>query len=303
MTVIPHPSAIDKSRTIGGSDVAGIMGVSPFRTPLDVWREKVLGQRDEVDSPATRAGQRFESHILDAYRASLPAGSELLRPPPMADGYRRTSLDALAVVRGFRVVVEAKSTLYAQDWGQDDSDDVRLDYLMQGMWYADHVGADEIHYPVLIWPRDMRDLLGLPPAEIVAACELRIMRVVFSAVIARTIRDRVDAFWRDNVLAETPPPAVDLEDIKRLILIARGTTMPADEDLIRLLIERDAAKAAEKEAKARVDAADFAIRTKLGPIEQAHHPENHQPIVTLRLTAAGHRTLRTTKHWKALQDL
>lgn len=91
--------AVDKARTIGGSDVAGILGISPFRTPLDVWREKVLGQRDEVDTPATRAGTRFERHILNAYRSRLPDGARLWTPPALVDGYRRCTVDAIAEVR------------------------------------------------------------------------------------------------------------------------------------------------------------------------------------------------------------
>lgn len=296
-------AVVDKVRTIGGSEVAAVLGLSPFRTPLDVWREKVLGQRDDVDTPATRAGKRFEPHILDAYRKRLPEGSRLWTPPALVDGYRRSTVDALAEVRGWREVVEAKATLFASDYGPEDSDEVRLDYVVQGTWYAHHHGADEIAYPVLMWPRDMRDLLGLTPPEIVATCELRVLRVSYSARLARTLVERVEAFWQQHVVPEVPPPAVDLEDIKRLILVARGTSMPVDEDLVRLLIDRDRAKAAEKAAEARVKALDFAIRQKLGPIEQAHDPRTHRPLVTLKLTAAGHRTLRTTKHWKELQDL
>lgn len=296
-------TVVDKVRTIGGSEVAAVLGLSPFRTPLDVWREKVLGQRDDVDTPATRAGKRFEPHILDAYRKRLPEGSRLWTPPALVEGYRRSTVDALAEVRGWREVVEAKATLFAKDYGPEDSDEVRLDYVVQGTWYAHHHGCDEIAYPVLMWPRDMRDLLGLTPPEIVATCELRVLRVSYSARLARTLVERVEAFWQQHVVAEVPPPAVDLEDIKRLILVARGTSMPVDEELVRLLIDRDRAKAAEKAAEARVKALDFAIRQKLGVIEQAHDPRTLRPLVTLKLTAAGHRTLRTTKHWKELQDL
>jgi hypothetical protein len=41
---------IDRTKTIGGSDVAAILGLSPWRSPLDVWREKTLGEADQRDT-------------------------------------------------------------------------------------------------------------------------------------------------------------------------------------------------------------------------------------------------------------
>lgn len=301
--------SIDKARTIGGSDVAGILGISPFRTPLDVWREKVLGQRDTVDTPATRAGTRFEPHILAAYTAQLPEGSTIEMPPPVLDGYRRASLDALATVRGWRRVVEAKSTVFAKDWGEEGTDQVPLHYVVQGTWYAHLTGCDEIDYPVLLWPHEMRDLLGLTPAEIVAECEMPVLRVQYSAQLARTIDDAVTRFWEEHVLPEVPPKAVDLEDIKRLVLVARGKTLPVDDELVNLLVERDAIKAEEKALKQRDDANAFAIRTKLGNAEAAVDPRGNQ-LVTLKrvdkcafsVKPTSYRELRLTTHWKKLNE-
>jgi hypothetical protein len=298
---------IDKARTIGGSDVAAVLGISPFRTRLDVWREKVLGQRDTVDTPATRAGTRFEPHILAAYREQLPAGSTMETLPTVLDGYRRASVDAIANVRGWRRVVEAKSTVFAGDWGGADTDQVPLHYVVQGTWYADILGCDEIDYPVLLWPYDMRDLLGLTPAEIVAHCDLPVLRVQYSARLAASIRSHVDAFWAEHVLPEIPPPAVDLEDIKRLHLIARGKSIPADEELVRMLVERDRIRAEERDLEARAKANAFAIRAKLGDAECAIGPGG-DPLVTCKLIEKAehvvkpmkYRQVRTTKHWKEL---
>ena len=52
-------TTIDRTTTIGGSDVAAILGLSPWRSPLDVWREKALGEPDDRDTPAMQAGGRM----------------------------------------------------------------------------------------------------------------------------------------------------------------------------------------------------------------------------------------------------
>lgn len=302
---------LNRALTVGGSDVAGILGISPFRTPLDVWREKVLGQRDHIDTPGTRAGTRFEPHVLAAYSASLPEGSTVEKPEPTIRGNLRASPDGIATVRGWRRLVEIKTTVFAQDWGASESDDVPLHYAVQGMWYMDLLELDEADFPVLLWPYEMRDLLGLTPAEIVAECELRTLRLAYSPSMARMLRDAVATFWEQHVGPQVPPKAVSLEDAKRLVWTVRGKTTPADDELIRLLMERDQLKEAAKQLEQKLEANEFALRTRIGDAEAVTHPTTRQPLVTCNVTeraayvanvkATSFRTIRTTKHWKELQ--
>jgi predicted phage-related endonuclease len=305
MTAIP----LDRSKSIGGSDVAAIMGLSPFRTPLDVWREKVLGQDDFEGSRATRAGERFEPHLLAAYQAKLADGDRMWRPEPTIDGYRRSSPDAMAEIGGWLRIVEGKTTIVGAKWGEDDTDLVPLDYVAQGTWYADMLGAEGIDYPVLIWPLDMRDLLGLTPAEIVAHHDvtLRTLKVPFSPAFAAKCRDAADRFWHENVLGETPPPAVDNEDAKRMLRVVAGRTVDLDEDDVRTLLRRDRWKAAIKKLEQLVEGADFTIRTKLGDAEEGF--AGGWPVVRSKLiersaysvAATKYRPLTLTKHWKEMQ--
>jgi putative phage-type endonuclease len=309
MTATTHE--IDRSKTVGGSDVAAILGISPFRTPLDCWREKVLGQRDTIDTPGTRAGTRFEPHVLAAYAAKLPAGATVEKPEPTIRGNLRASPDGIATVRGWRKLVEIKTTVFAQDWGANESEDVPLHYAVQGMWYMDLLELDEADFPVLLWPYEMRDLLGLTPAEIVAECELRTLRLAYSPSMARMLREAVATFWDQHVIPQVPPKAVSLEDAKRLVWTVRGKTCTADEELIRLLIERDQLKDAAKKLEQQLEANEFALRERVGDAEAAIHPTTRQPLVTLNVTeraayvanvkATSFRTIRTTKHWKELQ--
>ncbi|MFP3975667.1 MAG: YqaJ viral recombinase family protein [Chloroflexota bacterium] len=48
---------------IGGSDVAAVLGVDTFRTPLDVWREKMGLDSDQEPHPSAEAGKRLEGVI------------------------------------------------------------------------------------------------------------------------------------------------------------------------------------------------------------------------------------------------
>lgn len=302
-------AASDRTRSLGGSDVAAIMGLSPFRTALDVWREKVLGQDDFEGSRASRAGVRFEPHLLAAYEAKLPDGSRMWRPEPTVDGFRRASPDAMVEIAGWPRVVEGKTTILGAKWGEDDSDLVPLDYVVQGNWYADLLGADGIDYPVLVWPYDMRDLLGLTPAEIVSHddVDMRVLKVPYSPSLAAKCRDAADRFWHANVLAEVPPPAVNNDDAKRLLRVVACKSVDFGEDEVRLLMRRDRWKTAIKALLERVDRADLELRNKLGDAEQA--VVNGWPVLTSKLIskpgypvkAHSYRPLTITKHWKKVQ--
>lgn len=297
---------IDRTATIGGSDVAAILGISPFRTPLDVWREKVLRQADTVDTPATRAGARFEPYVREAYAKLLPEGSRVWQPEPTVQAPYRASPDGIAEVAGWQRLVEIKTTALGSHWGAAGSDEVPMHYAVQALWYLDILGLEDADFPVLSWPYDTRDLLGLTPPEIVAAVELRVFKVRYSPSLAKDVRAKVRQFWEQHVLAETPPPAVDLEDAKRLAWSVTGKCVDLTETEVSALIERDRIKAEIKAREKQVEAIDFVLRTKLGDAE--HGMVAGRPVLNCKTVArAGYtvapteyRTLTVTKHWKEI---
>lgn len=297
----------DRTATIGGSDVAAVLGLSPWRTPLDVWREKVLRQSDSVDTPATRAGTRFEPVIRAAYARLLPAGSTVEQPEPIVSGPWRYSPDGVATVQGWQRLVEIKTTATGADWGADGSEEVPMHYAVQGMWGMDLLGLEECDFPCVVWPRDMRDLLGLTPAEIVDACGVRVPRVRYSTPAAKSIRERMRVFWEAHVLPEVPPAPADLEDAKRLAYSIKGKAVELRDADLEHLLHRDRLKAEIKERQEELEQHELAIRAALGDAEIATRDGVH--VVTCRATPRSgyvvapttYRSLTTTKHWKEIR--
>ena len=297
----------DRFSGIGGSEVAAIMGLSPFSTPLDVWRSKVLKQDDKPETPAMRAGKRFEATVIAAYAKTLPEGSKVWSLETLRKGYRRANVDAMAEVGGWKRIVEAKATTMGSEWGESGTDTVPLYYDCQGTWYMDMHEVEQADYPVLVWPHStgMRDLMGLTPAEIVEAIGLRVLSVAYSPTLAKTIRDKVDAFWNDNVLGETPPKPVDLADARRLVWSVKGKTTPITTEIAGRLILRAEVKKAIKELEAQVEAHDFALHEAIGQNEIVVDEEG-KPVVTLKtISRAGYtvapasfRQMHVTKAWK-----
>ena len=54
---------IDRKKGLGGSDIAAIMGISPWKTPMDVYLEKTTEVQD-IDNEALKRGRRAEIMCL-----------------------------------------------------------------------------------------------------------------------------------------------------------------------------------------------------------------------------------------------
>jgi predicted phage-related endonuclease len=61
-------AGMDRQKYIGGSDVAAILGISPWKTPLDVYLDKSQPRVETVDPARQRLftrGQRMEPYVID----------------------------------------------------------------------------------------------------------------------------------------------------------------------------------------------------------------------------------------------
>lgn len=73
----------DRSKYLGGSDVGAILGLSPYKTPLDVWLEKTGKHSEQKDSLPLRFGSFAESFVASEY-ARATANSLTEYPKPSA---------------------------------------------------------------------------------------------------------------------------------------------------------------------------------------------------------------------------
>ncbi|USQ51192.1 YqaJ viral recombinase family protein [Serratia marcescens] len=59
---------MDRTKYLGGSDVAAILGISPWRTPLEVYLDKVQPRIKTIDPNKQKVftrGQRMEPYVID----------------------------------------------------------------------------------------------------------------------------------------------------------------------------------------------------------------------------------------------
>lgn len=146
-----------RSRSIGGSDVAAIMGLSPWKTTVELWHEKRSGNRDGIkQNQAMRMGHLLEPVVAQMFKEEhpeyrvmeVPEGSTLRHPehPWMVAHPDRTLLDE----KGNRGILEIKTSRNRFDY-------VPEHYELQVRHYMAVMDADYAYLAVLVAGMDYQE--------------------------------------------------------------------------------------------------------------------------------------------------
>jgi len=177
---------LDRKLGIGGSDVAPIMNLSPYSTPLDVYRDKMNPEIIyEEESEDLKRGARVEKYILQEYCEVNGLELETNLPPFIDPEYpfMRGNIDAKVV--GQNVIVEAKSTKCPiAKWEEG----IPEYYRTQVAYYAMLSNTERVDVPVLFsnWQY---------------ACFTYWRDLEYEARIRQAVID----FWNNHIVAGIPP--------------------------------------------------------------------------------------------------
>lgn len=146
-----------RRKGIGGTDAAAILGLSRYRTAIDVWEDK-LGLAPE--RPATAAmewGLRLEDAIARAYVVET---GRPIRKVPMRRARHVSTFPMLGSIdRLGERVVEIKTARSDELLGDPEGPPegrVPPDWYVQGQHYAEIVDRDLVDYAVLVGGSDFR---------------------------------------------------------------------------------------------------------------------------------------------------
>jgi putative phage-type endonuclease len=229
---VEEDMSVDRRRGIGGTDIAALAGLNPWKTPMDVYLEKLGLVEEQPDNENMWWGREMEPILRKRYEQET--GHTLYSPGlvrhPDISWYAGTP-DDLVNWRGIADMpgcwissggVDYKTTGYSKidDWGEPETDEVPDWIHCQADWYMGLTGAMWWDVAVLF--------MG-------ARREFRIYRILRNQeVIDRLIEIGRD-FWEDHILTETPPP-IDGSDassryLKITYLQERGPLIETDGEI------------------------------------------------------------------------
>jgi len=194
---------------LGGSDLAGLMGLSPWATPLTIYIRVVnaMEGRDvaDADDAPKRRGRHLEGAVLRLYAEETGAKVEesvKLTHPRLPFG--RASLDGVALRDSLFRVVEVKTAGMSEvrQWGEAGTDAIPQGYIFQTCYYAGVAKAC-----------GQTDVDDVDVAALVGG-DLRVYVVPFDPELFSMLEAAMERFWKDHVLPRRPPPVTDpLRDV------------------------------------------------------------------------------------------
>ena len=189
----------ERQSGIGSSDMPAILGISPFRSAVDVYLEKIGERPASPVSPAMRVGLKLEPVIASEYieltDAMLNDGETFFRHP--GHDWFITHPDRFVLDSKFKYsrLVELKSIgpYMAHQWGEPGTDEVPEYYIA------------ELQHRLKI----IHELYGIEYADVAAffrgPAETKIYTVKYDPEIGQIMLDRAKTFWFDYVVKKQLP--------------------------------------------------------------------------------------------------
>ena len=244
-----------RKKGIGGSDVAAILGFSPYKSPYQLWLDKTgRSERKESQNESAHFGNLLEDVVAKEF--SRRAGVKVQRVTqqlfleehpwalgnidravinPDIAGNVRFKDGALTTDR----LLECKtaSEYMSKLFGEEGSDQVPDYYLTQCLWYLLITGCKVIDLAVLI-----------------GGNKFRMYRIERDEDLIQSIFNQVKAFWFNHVLADIPPDPTCFDDVlHRWSNHVVGKQVEADFEHIKLAEELITVQGRLKADKARED--------------------------------------------------
>ena len=249
---------------IGGSDIGAIMGLSKWKSPVDVWLDKTGRTEPDLEmSEAAYFGVELESFVATEY--SKRSGNKVQRVNQMmrhtehnwmlanidravvADG-SRARLDKDGKLVGIKGLLECKtaSAYLEREWSDGSAP---LAYVAQCQWYMAVTGAEWCDLSVLIGGQKY-------------VCH----RIEREDRLIDAIIDAGYQFWFNNVLADVPPtPRTPEETLALFPTNASDDLVLASDDIMHALDEYQLLKQKAKSVDDEMAVVKAAIQSFIGP--------------------------------------
>jgi putative phage-type endonuclease len=196
----------DRTKYIGGSDVGAILGLSRFRSPLEVWMEKTGKEIKQLDSLPLRFGSFAEEFVASEYSRST--GFDLIHDESIhihpEHSFMSAHIDRFVLESGSTIpsrILECKTAnpFSSGEWGEVGSDEVPMSYLCQCIWYMAITNIDRVDLAVLFGNSDFR-----------------IYEIARDIALEKMVIQKAIAFWQEHVLKDIAPPAMSEQDCHTL---------------------------------------------------------------------------------------
>lgn len=215
----------DRSLFIGGSDIPAIMGLSPWKTPLDIFREKVLGIStfDPDKQKIFLRGKRLEPIVIDMLIEEQGITVTKRSTPEKPNRYVHPNYPFIAAEIDFEWhdgtntqngEVKTVHPFQQKQWGEADTDEIPVYYAAQAMFGLGVTDRDHCKFACLFG------------ADNLVTYDVHRDDETIGSMI-----EIADKFWHENILGKQPPAPQNVADVVKLFERDNGGIIEASPEI------------------------------------------------------------------------
>ena len=250
-----------RKKGIGGSDAPAICGVSPWKSPYQVYLEKRGEAPETEDSEPMFWGRTLEPVVRQRY-ADI-TGRTVTVPKTILRHHKYDwMLASLDGITNDNRVLEVKTARMPTGWGEPGTNEIPDIYTIQ------------IQHYLAVTKLDVADV-----AALIGGNDFRIYEVPADSELQEIIMEKEAEFWQ-MVQNGTPPDPVTFADIKqRWGGVSKAVEVQATPEITALIEKLKTYKDLKKEE----DNLKAQIMAFMEDAETLIHPIDNKPLVTWKL--------------------
>ena len=232
---------IDRKKGVGGSDIAAICGLSPYRSRLDVWKDKLGLLPDFEGNKFTKAGNYLEPVVAQMFSdetgflISLPIDIIMTGSKP----HYKYSIDRIVNISDSEnAILEIKTTQKCLDEPLDE-------WLLQSTWYCGHMGYKQIF---IAW--------------LERGVDFKYKRIDFDIELFEMLCNEADNFWHEVENEIEPEPRYAFEKLP-----ISGSSIEASDFMHAKIIRAAEIRDSIKELEEQLEAIKLEVKNAIGESE------------------------------------
>jgi len=255
----------ERQHGIGGSDVAAILGMSPWKSPLDVYLEKIGEAGYQPANERMYWGQRLESLVADEYCTRNKREVRRKHQAVVHKRYPWMRANIDRVVLNLDRLLECKTTSErnADRWGEPGSDQIPELYMAQVQHYLIVTGRGVADVAVLIGGQEYRDYT-----------------VEADGAIRDMLLEEENRFWHEHVEARVPPAPRSVEEAAKLWPKHTDASAIATADVQQAIEHLHSMREDKKEIEAQEKHWKLVVQQAMGDAGVLLDPDGKQQLVT-----------------------
>lgn len=266
--------ALVRSTYLGSSDIAAVLGVSRWKTPVQVYLNKTAPGWADGDVDPERERRFLRGKLMEPvvrqmaeqeFGLSIAAIGQRYADPE--HDFLRAEIDFEIDEHGLDINCEVKTVhpFAPAEWGDEGTDEIPTEY------------AAQVQFGMMVTGRPRCYVFALFGSDNLTRYVVERDETTIAGMRAKAV-----SFWRDRVLAGVPPEPITYEDAVVLMSrMKRGVRVPASDIAAALVRRIDELRGFAKDIEAEQEAAKTNLAAWIvKQCQESGTPENENVVLT-----------------------